>query len=92
MSQRQDELQKVSLEDKYRLLRGQIYLTGVQALVKLPMVQRELDRARGLSTAGFISGYRGSPLGTYDQQLWKASEPAQQAGTHQYLFDGHVLA
>ena len=74
MSQRQIELHKVSLEDKYRLLRGQIYLTGVQALVKLPLVQRELDRASGLNTAGFITGYRGSPLGTYDQQLWKAAE------------------
>nr|WP_315595198.1 indolepyruvate ferredoxin oxidoreductase family protein [uncultured Cupriavidus sp.] len=50
------------------------YLTGIQALVRLPMIQRELDRAQGLNTAGLISGYRGSPLGVYDQQLWRASK------------------
>lgn len=51
-----------------------IFITGIQALVRLPMIQRDLDRARGLNTAGLISGYRGSPLGAYDQQLWKTSK------------------
>ncbi len=50
---------------------SRVYLSGIQALVKLPMLQRERDRAACLNTAGFISGYRGSPLGTYDQALWR---------------------
>ncbi|QCI67068.1 indolepyruvate ferredoxin oxidoreductase family protein [Phreatobacter stygius] len=62
----------VTLDDKYTADEGRIYLTGVQALVRLPLVQRRLDRAAGLNTAGFISGYRGSPLGTYDRELWAA--------------------
>src|ERR1700759_1345033 len=65
-------LMQVGLEDKYRLDAKRIYLSGVQALVRLPMLQRERDRAAGLNTAGFISGYRGSPLGMYDQALWRA--------------------
>lgn len=62
----------ISLDDKYTLERGRVYMTGTQALVRLPMIQRERDLAAGLNTAGFISGYRGSPLGGYDQALWKA--------------------
>jgi indolepyruvate ferredoxin oxidoreductase len=65
-------LAEVSLADKYEKHAGRIYLTGVQALVRLPLMQRERDRAAGLDTAGFISGYRGSPLGTYDSALWGA--------------------
>jgi indolepyruvate ferredoxin oxidoreductase len=65
-------LRDVTLDDKYRLESGSIYITGVQALVKLPLIQSRLDRDAGRNTAGFISGYRGSPLGTFDQQLWKA--------------------
>jgi indolepyruvate ferredoxin oxidoreductase len=60
------------LEDRYARERGRVYLTGVQALVRLPLEQRRRDLAAGLSTAGFISGYRGSPLGTYDMALWQA--------------------
>ena len=66
------ELERITLEDKYTLQSGRIYLTGIQALVRLPMMQRERDRAAGLNTAGFISGYRGSPLGGYDNALWHA--------------------
>jgi indolepyruvate ferredoxin oxidoreductase len=66
------ELARASLEDKYTLQSGRIYLSGIQALVRLPMMQRERDRAAGLNTAGFISGYRGSPLGGYDNALWQA--------------------
>lgn len=65
---------KVSLEDKYTQERGRAFMSGVQALVRLPLVQQLRDAQAGLHTAGFISGYRGSPLGGYDQALWKASE------------------
>ena len=62
----------VELDDKYRLDAERFYLTGTQALVRLPLMQRERDRAAELKTAGFISGYRGSPLGNYDNALWRA--------------------
>ncbi len=62
----------VSLEDKYRPDAQRIYLSGTQALVRLPLLQRDRDRRSGLNTAGFISGYRGSPLGMYDHALWRA--------------------
>ncbi len=65
-------LAAVTLDDKYILDSGRIYLTGIQALVRLPMMQRRRDAAAGLNTAGFISGYRGSPLGGLDQNLWQA--------------------
>ncbi len=65
-------LETVSLDDKYSLAHGQAFMSGVQALVRLPMLQRQRDLAAGLNTAGFISGYRGSPLGGYDQALWAA--------------------
>src|SRR5438045_9475731 len=64
----------VSLEDKYLLDSGRIYLTGTQALVRLPMIQQARDEAAGLNTAGFVSGYRGSPLGGLDLALWKAAK------------------
>ncbi len=62
----------VTLDDKYAARDGRVFLTGTQALVRLPMAQMRRDRASGLNTATFISGYRGSPLGGYDQQLVKA--------------------
>ena len=61
-----------ALEDRYRVESGRIFLTGNQALVRLPLMQRQRDLAAGLNTAGFISGYRGSPLGTFDMNLWEA--------------------
>ena len=67
-------LETVTLDDKYSLDYGYAFMSGVQALVKLPMLQRLRDQQQGKNTAGFISGYRGSPLGGYDQALWKASE------------------
>jgi indolepyruvate ferredoxin oxidoreductase len=72
----------VSLEDKYTLASGRIYLTGTQALVRLAMIQRERDLAAGLNTAGFISGYRGSPLGGFDQALWKAKKHLEEKHIH----------
>jgi len=71
-------LLEVGLDDKYRLDAKRIFLSGTQALVRLPMLQRERDRAAGLNTAGFISGYRGSPLGMYDHALWRAKSFLQQ--------------
>jgi indolepyruvate ferredoxin oxidoreductase len=65
-------LAAVTLHDKYTLAKGRIYLTGIQALIRLPLMQRQRDAAQGLNTAGFISGYRGSPLGGLDQNLWQA--------------------
>jgi indolepyruvate ferredoxin oxidoreductase len=65
-------LRDVALNDKYTAASGRAVMTGTQALVRLPLLQKARDRAAGLNTAGFISGYRGSPLGGYDQQLWSA--------------------
>jgi len=59
----------VTLDDKYTLDSGRIFLTGIQALVRLPLMQHRQDQANGLNTAGYISGYRGSPLGAYRAQL-----------------------
>jgi indolepyruvate ferredoxin oxidoreductase len=67
-------LETVSLDDKYALEAGRAFMSGVQALVRLPMLQRTRDALAGLNTAGFISGYRGSPLGGYDQALWSAKK------------------
>ena len=70
-------LETVTLDDKYSLDSGRAFMSGVQALVKLPMLQRQRDALQGKNTAGFISGYRGSPLGSYDQFLWKAKSYLQ---------------
>ncbi len=78
---------KPSLEDKYTLVSGRVYLTGYQALVRLLMIQKERDRAAGLNTAGFVSGYRGSPLGGLDQTLWKAKK---HLASHDIVFQPGV--
>jgi indolepyruvate ferredoxin oxidoreductase len=64
----------ITLDDKYTLERGRVFLTGTQALIRLPMLQRQRDLKAGLNTAGFISGYRGSPLGSVDQTAAKAQK------------------
>src|SRR5688572_30518486 len=69
-----------TLEHKYSREKGRIYLSGVQALVRLPLMQRLRDEALGLNTAGFISGYRGSPLGGFDLELWRARKFLENAG------------
>ncbi len=66
-------LEAVTLDDKYRLEHGRAFMSGVQALVRLPMLQRQRDALQGKNTAGFISGYRGSPLGGYDLALQQAA-------------------
>ncbi|CAG1011329.1 hypothetical protein RHIZO_03998 [Rhizobiaceae bacterium] len=65
-------LANVSLDDKYALDTGRVYLTGTQAFVRLLILQQQRDRLAGLNTGGFVSGYRGSPLGGLDQALWSA--------------------
>jgi indolepyruvate ferredoxin oxidoreductase len=63
----------VKLDRRYTATSGRVFLSGIQALVRLPMLQSLRDEAAGLNTAGFVSGYRGSPLGGLDQALWKAA-------------------
>ncbi|HEX6572005.1 MAG TPA: indolepyruvate ferredoxin oxidoreductase family protein, partial [Steroidobacteraceae bacterium] len=75
-------LANVSLDDKYALPAGRVLMSGTQALVRLPLLQRALDQAAGLNTAGFVTGYRGSPLGAYDMELW---------GEAARLEDAHVV-
>jgi indolepyruvate ferredoxin oxidoreductase len=77
----------VSLDDKYTLQSGRIFITGTQALVRMPMMQHLRDRAAGFDTACYISGYRGSPLGGYDQQLWAARKFLKE---HQIVFQPGV--
>ncbi len=64
----------ITLDDKYTLEDGRAFMSGIHALVRLPMMQRQRDLAAGLNTGGFISGYRGSPLGGLDQNLWRAQK------------------
>src|ERR1043165_5046417 len=66
-----------SLDDKYTLERGRSFLAGPQALIRLMLLQRERDVRAGLNTAGFVSGYRGSPLGGLDQALARAQKHLQ---------------
>ncbi|MEG0002527.1 indolepyruvate ferredoxin oxidoreductase family protein, partial [Comamonas sp.] len=80
-------LETVTLDDKYALAQGRAFMSGVQALVRLPMLQQQRDAAAGLHTAGFISGYRGSPLGVYDQSLWAAKKHLAQ---HDIVFQPGV--
>ncbi len=77
----------VSLGDKYQLTRGRVFLTGMQALVRLTLLQSERDRAAGLNTAGFVSGYRGSPLGGLDRAFVSA---AQDLAEHRIRFQPGV--
>jgi indolepyruvate ferredoxin oxidoreductase len=65
-------LAEVTLDDKWTLDRGRAYMSGTQALIRLAMLQHQRDQLAGLNTGGFISGYRGSPLGSVDQTAWKA--------------------
>jgi indolepyruvate ferredoxin oxidoreductase len=65
-------LAEVGLDDKYTAISGRVLLSGTQALVRLPLEQSRLDARMGINSAGYISGYRGSPVGTYDSELWRA--------------------
>ena len=80
-------LRAVELDDKFTLESGQVFVTGIQALVRLPMLQSQSDRLRELNTAGYVTGYRGSPLGALDQQLALAAEHLDR---HQIQFQPAV--
>ncbi len=81
------KLAQVSLDDKYTLGKGRVFLTGTQALVRLMLLQRERDVLAGLNTAGYISGYRGSPLGGVDQTMWGAKKHLER---HHVVFQPGV--
>src|SRR5579871_4309285 len=72
----------MNLSDKYTLERGRVYLTGIQALVRLPIDQMRRDRAAGLKTGTFISGYEGSPLGGYDMALARSGKLLAEHNIH----------
>ncbi len=75
-------IRKLSLDDKYALDATRAYMTGIEALVRLPMLQHQRDQQRGLNTAAFVSGYRGSPLGGVDQAFWKAGPWLKRHNVH----------
>jgi len=79
MNVRQD-FRNVALSDKFEIDNGQIMISGTQALARLPLIQRTLDQLRGINTRGFISGYRGSPLGGLDNVLWREKDRMEEAG------------
>lgn len=76
-------IRQTSLEDKYTILNGQVLMNGIQALVRLPMMQQLRDRQAGLNTAGYVTGYRGSPLGNVDLAMQAAASHLQ---AHQVVF------
>ncbi len=75
-------IRKVSMDDKYALDGARAYMTGIEALVRLPMLQHQRDQRAGLNTAAFISGYRGSPLAGVDQAMWKAKPWLEKHRVH----------
>jgi len=76
-------LKNVTLDDKYDLSQGRVFVTGYQALIHACLMQQERDRLAGLNTAGYVSGYRGSPLGGLDQQFMRAKAALDK---HNVLF------
>ena len=78
----QQQLADVRLDDKYTLESGRVHLTGIQALTRLLIVQRLRDAAAGLDTAGFVSGFQGSPLNNMDKTLWEAQELLKRHHIH----------
>ncbi|MEM9048396.1 MAG: indolepyruvate ferredoxin oxidoreductase family protein [Pseudomonadota bacterium] len=78
------QLRPVSLDDRFNLERDTVLLSGIQALVRLPMMQKLRDRAAGHETAGYVTGYRGSPLGGVDLQMSRAGKPLK---AHDVVFE-----
>lgn len=75
-------IESITLDDKYTLDKGRIHVSGTQALVRLLMLQQQIDAKNGLNTSGFISGYRGSPLGNVDKELWRAEKHLKRHNIH----------
>jgi indolepyruvate ferredoxin oxidoreductase len=73
-------LADVSLADKFTLNEGKVFISGTQALTRVLLFQKQADAAHGINSAGFISGYRGSPLGTLDTSLWRAKTHLEESG------------
>src|SRR5262245_63245001 len=71
-------LNHVTLDDKYDLTKSRVFVTGYQALVRLTLMQKEFDRRAGLNTAGYVTGYRGSPLGGLDYQFQRVAAQLQR--------------
>ncbi|CAN5409652.1 indolepyruvate ferredoxin oxidoreductase family protein [soil metagenome] len=80
-------MRDVKLDDKYTVDDGRVIMSGTHALIRVPLLQREIDQRNGLDTGGFISGYRGSPLGSYDMELWRAKKLLE---SHDILFQPGV--
>ncbi|SCW34043.1 indolepyruvate ferredoxin oxidoreductase [Sphingobium faniae] len=80
-------MRDVKLDDKYTVDDGRVIMSGTHALIRVPLLQKEIDQRNGLDTGGFISGYRGSPLGSYDQELWRARKLLED---HDILFQPGV--
>jgi len=78
---------EMTLLDRYESEQGWLYMTGMQALVRLPIQQRLRDSAAGINSGGYISGYRGSPVGRYDIELWSAEKYLKQ---HNIVFRAGV--
>src|SRR3546814_3673881 len=77
----------VKLDDKYVVDNDRVIMSGTHALVRVPLLQKEIDTRNGLNTGGFISGYRGSPLDSYDMELWRAKKLLE---SHDILFQPGV--
>lgn len=80
MSKHQAAFKEYKLSDRYTQTSGRVFLTGTQALVRILYDQSRRDRRAGLNTGGFVSGYRGSPLGALDMELWRQEKPLEEAG------------
>ena len=80
MTQQSHDFHQYQLDDRYRLNKGRVFLTGTQALARIMLDQARRDRNAGLNTAGFVSGYRGSPLGGVDLEFWRSAKRMQQNG------------
>src|SRR4051812_49976157 len=72
-------LRDVSLDDKYDLTKDRVFITGTQAVIRMLLMQQERDRLAGLNTAGFVSGYRGSPIGGVHQKLLRAQKRVRES-------------
>ena len=75
-------LKDVKLDDKYTVEKGRVFISGTQALVRLLMLQRQRDALNGLNTAAYISGYRGSPLGNVDMEIWRSKKTRGRQSHH----------